>query len=119
MLAFLTCARTVKYARRRCVRTCACVQAIFSKVSTFVEEFHAGKPAGHTADAPSARPVVKDHHSGSAAAATAADKSAAGGKAAAARSGGAGSSGQTIVMKETFYAGAAPTDPRVRVQVNN
>ena len=89
-----------------CLLHRAALQAVFPKVASFVEEFHAGKPAGHVGDAPSARPVVKEHHSGSASAATAADKS---GAAAGARSSGAASgSGQTIVLKETFYAGAEP-----------
>lgn len=38
------------------------VQAIFPKIQAFVDDFHAGKAAGHNENAEANKPVVKDHN---------------------------------------------------------
>ena len=37
-------------------------QAIFPKIQEFVDDFHAGKAAGHNENAAANKPVVKDHN---------------------------------------------------------
>jgi hypothetical protein len=88
------------------------LQTIYPKVRQFVEEFHAGKPAGHIDAPPAAKPVVTDHSAnvGSASKATA-------GKKASTRStaqNGMTRGSQQIVLKETFYA-SAPVFPSLDV----
>lgn len=89
------------------------LQTILPRVNALVEEFHAGKPAGHEPAAAdtgmSNKPVVTDHTraNGNANAADGPAKGAAS-KKGAASSGGARRSGQTIELTEKFYASARP-----------
>jgi hypothetical protein len=77
------------------------LQAIFPKIRTFVDEFHAGKPAGHNENSAANKPVVTDHSAAQKAAtkpAAAPQPKSNNGKSTTKRG------SQRIEMKETFYA---------------
>jgi hypothetical protein len=84
------------------------LQAIFPKIATLVNEFHAGKPAGHSASVADGAPVatakttVRDHKASDAPSALAKPQPSKGA--------GGNRAGRRIEMKETFYASARRSD---------
>lgn len=83
------------------------VQALFPAVSTFVNEFHAGKPAGQTDGGSSADAAKAPSSSGAGAASAAAAAGAAKAEPKVAKKA-SKASGNSIKMKETFYASTVP-----------
>lgn len=81
------------------------VQAIFPKVQEFVEEFHAGKAAGHNENAAANKTVVKDHTGAQAALKPEAKKAPA---SSASTTGGVKRGSNRIEIKETFYCCKLP-----------